>query len=853
VIWALAGVLAGLYAALLPLLLRRTHRRRTAEDAVRAREQLALVADLDELKGSERTLRAATERLAGIVAAQREIAELELDLDAALERIVERARELTGADGAALYFVDGDRLVARVMAGAGSDYREPLPLADSLSGLCVATGLVTTTDDVLADERCSEVARRIGDVRSSVLVPLRGEEGVHAVLSIAYSQPNGFDDAAVETARLTAEFAAAALRNAREHQAKQELVAALAESEERFRSAIESSLIGFALCTADDEYVLVNDAYCRIVGRTATELAELSWEAITYEDDVAAGRELKRRLLAGELGHSDSEQRLVRGDGKIVWVRTWLSILRNPDGEPIYGVAQIQDVTEQRLLEDSLRMRERLLRAVFDQSFSAMILFDDEHTLIDANAAACALAGLPREELVGRSVDDFAPPGDDGFSAVWAELESSGSLQDEATISLPDGTTREIVFAARRSVQPGRHLTVIQDVTEQKELEERVRQGQKMEAVGRLAGGIAHDFNNMLTAIGGYADLLLAGTEPGSAEHRHARQIEGAARRAASLTRQLLAFSRRQVLQPAPLDLNEVVGRTRDLVTRLIGEDVRLETRLSPSTEPVFADAGQLEQVIVNLAVNARDAMPRGGVLSVETDTVNVDPEQAREAVATAGRYARLTISDTGVGMNAEQLSRLFEPFYSTKGDRGVGLGLATVYGIVRQSGGFVTVESEPGRGSSFRILLPATGLAPEALDGEAPEPAAARGQETVLLVEDEEIVRAIVSEMLEANGYRVIHAIDGEEAVRLAAAHNGDIDVLVTDVVMPRMSGQEVAERILEARPHVRTVFVSGYTESAIANHGVLAPGTSFLQKPFTGDDLARAVRELLDAAPVA
>ncbi|HET7045598.1 MAG TPA: PAS domain S-box protein [Gaiellaceae bacterium] len=848
--WLVALLGAG-YVALLPLMLRRLHRRRTLEETARRREQQALVADIDELKGSEQALRAAAERLSGIVAAQREIAELELDLDAALERVVERARELTGADGAALYFVDGEQLVARVALGAGSDERDPLPIDAGVAGACVRSRDVVTCTDLLEDDRAWPVARRGRDIRSAVLVPLTGEDSVEAVLAVLYSEPNGFDDSAVETARLTAEFAAAALRNARELQAKQELVAALAESEERFRSAIESSLIGLALCSPDDRYLLVNDAYCRIAGRTAKELDTLTWEDLTHDDDIEAGRELKRRLLDGELRQFESEQRLVRGDGEIVWVRAWLSIVRSAEGTPLYGVAQIQDITAQRQLADSLRMRERLLRAVFDQSLSAMILFDDEHTILDANVAAQALSGLEREQLLGMSVDGFAPS-DGGFAEIWEELDAAGQLQDETTIMLPDGTTREIVFAARRDVQPGRHLTVIQDVSEQRRLEERLRQGQKMEAVGRLAGGIAHDFNNMLTAIGGYAELLLSGTAPGSAEHRHARQIDGAARRAGALTRQLLAFSRRQVLQPAPLHLNDVVERTRDMTTRLIGEDVRLELRLSPAADPVFADAGQLEQVIVNLAVNARDAMPRGGVLTIETDTVNVDPEQAREAVATPGRYALLSISDTGVGMDAEQLSRLFEPFYSTKGDRGVGLGLATVYGIVRQSGGFVTVQSEPGRGTSFRILLPVTGLAAERLHEDEREPAAPAGNETVLLVEDEELVRAIVCEMLETNGYTVVCASDGEEAVRLAGAHRGDVDVLVTDVVMPRMSGQEVAGRILEIHPRVRTVFVSGYTESAIANHGVLAPGTTFLQKPFSADELSRALRGLLDAAAV-
>ena len=814
---------------------------------------VVLVADIDELKGSERAAHDATRRLSALVAAQREVAELELDLDAALAHVAGKTQELTGADGAAIYVREGDSFVPVVAVGNGRDLL-PVPAQASLAGTCASGGVPVVSGDIHTDPRTAEVMRDHVGVRSVVMVPMAPDTAPYALIAVVYERPAAFDDVAVETARVMAEFAAAALRNAREHRTNQSLVAALAESEQRFRSAIDSSPIGFALCTTDDRYLLVNDAFCRIAGRTREELELLTWRDLTHPDDLATDRELAERVLSGAIPHYQTEKRFVRPDGAAVWVRMSLSLIRGEDGKPSFGVAQIQDITEPRLLEQSLRERERLFRAVFDQSLVGKILFDDAHRVVDANEAACDLTGLTRRELIGRSIDDFAPP-DAPFDEVWEQLEREGVVAGETPVVRPDGAVRIVIFSGRRDVQPGLHLTIVQDMTEQRELEERLRQGQKMEAVGRLAGGIAHDFNNMLTAIGGYAQLLIAGTEPGSGERRHAELIAGAADRAAALTRQLLAFSRRQVLQPAALDPNEVIRHTRELVTRLIGEDVRLETRLLESTEPVFADVGQLEQVIVNLAVNARDAMPQGGLLTIETDTINVDPEQAREAVATPGRYTRLTISDTGVGMDAETLERLFEPFYSTKGDNGTGLGLATVYGIVRQSGGFVTVESEPGRGSSFRILLPATARPatlvegpsePEACDGAAP------AGETILLVEDEEIVRAIVTEMLEERGYVVLAARDGADAVATAAAHEGGIDLLVSDVVMPGMSGQEVAARIAEARPDVRTLFVSGYSEAAVRGQGVLAPGTSFLEKPFSAEDLARKVRETLDGSVV-
>ncbi|HEY6054709.1 MAG TPA: PAS domain S-box protein, partial [Gaiellaceae bacterium] len=700
------------------------------------------------------------ELLAAIVAAQQEIAELELDPDAAIACLVERVQELTNADGAGLWNLEGDVLVNVSASGIGSHERiARLSVAESQAGECIRTGEAWTN----ADNRHTP-----GPAGSLILVPLRTDAGTTGVLGVLFKAKAGFGDEAVETARLMGHFASATLRNAAELRARRDLVAALAESEERFRNAVESSPIGFALATPEDRYVIVNEAFCRIVGRTREELDHLTWRDLTHPDDLGNEEELTRRLIAGELPHLDIEKRFLRGDGTTIWVRMLVSLARTKEGEPYYGVAQVQDITERRLLERSVRDRERLFRAVFDQSMTAHIIWDDEGRLLDANQSAVELAGLPREELLQRTWLDFAPPGRD-FGPIRDEIFGSGTAVGETEILRADGQRRTVLFAARANVQPGRHLSVIQDVTEQRLLEERLRQGQKMEAVGRLAGGIAHDFNNMLTAINGYSDLLLARLEPETQLHRHAFEIHQAGLRAASLTRQLLAFSRRQVLQPSVLDLNSAIEHTRDMIQRLVGEDVRVEVEPAAELDPVLADESQMQQVLVNLAANARDAMPQGGVLRIATETVTVDPEQARDAVATPGRYTRVTISDTGVGMDAHELAQLFEPFYSTKGEAGVGLGLATVYGVVRQSGGFVTVDSLPGRGSAFHVYLPVTGRRDPVPDEPAAEEVPAAAQETVLLVEDEEVVRAILTEMLEASGYRVVAAEDGDEAVRLA------------------------------------------------------------------------------------
>jgi CheY-like chemotaxis protein len=371
-----------------------------------------------------------------------------------------------------------------------------------------------------------------------------------------------------------------------------------------------------------------------------------------------------------------------------------------------------------------------------------------------------------------------------------------------------------------------------------------------MEAVGRLAGGIAHDFNNLLNVIMGYASLLTRRVSAGADASRLA-QIVKAAERAAGLTRQLLAFSRKQVLEPRVLDLDTVVGELGGMLRRLIGEDVELVLQPGAGLWPVKADPGQLEQVVMNLAVNARDAMPQGGTLTISTANVEVDPEEAwRHPTVAAGRYVVLTVRDNGCGMDQEVQSHIFEPFFSTKEKgKGTGLGLATVYGVVQQTGGQIRVESAPGRGAAFHIYLPPTEAAPTS----APAPARVeprRGAETVLLVEDEDSLRELAAEVLEGLGYRVLVAVDGKDALRVAQGAKGPIDLLLTDVIMPGLSGREVAARLAPARPGLHVLFMSGYTDEAIAHHGVLEPGMRLLNKPFTPDQLAQAVAHALDEA---
>jgi two-component system, cell cycle sensor histidine kinase and response regulator CckA len=399
-----------------------------------------------------------------------------------------------------------------------------------------------------------------------------------------------------------------------------------------------------------------------------------------------------------------------------------------------------------------------------------------------------------------------------------------------------------VIMEGRRAA-----LVLAHDVTERRRLEERLTQAEKMEAIGRLAGGVAHDFNNLLTVISGYTELLLARSETTGREQLG--EIAHAAEQAAALTRQLLAFSRRQVLHPRVLDLDEIVGGMEPMVRRIIGDDVNVGVRLAGGLPAVEADQAQLERVILNLAANARDAMPDGGRLTIETAAVELDEEYvASRGDGTPGPNVLLAVSDSGVGMSEDVQRHLFEPFFTTKGPgAGTGLGLATVFGVVKQSGGSIYVYSEEGRGTTFKIYLPAAPGEVDAGSGAGEEPAEC-GSETIVLVEDDESVRNLVRMMLESKGYHVLSAEGAEEAERLCAERAGDVDMLLSDVVMPEVNGRVLAERLSAITPSLRVLFMSGYSDEAVYRHGEISPDAAFIEKPFTDRTLARKVREVLD-----
>ncbi len=504
--------------------------------------------------------------------------------------------------------------------------------------------------------------------------------------------------------------------------------------------------------------------------------------------------------------------------------------------------------------EAALRTSEERYRSLIDLAADAIYTCAADGTILEANRRASELSEHPAGELIGRHAASLYEPL--GLSSTAREQLAGGeTVVEERELRRRDGTTVRVEVSFKR-MPDGNYQCIVRDVSERRRaeaerlaLEARLRQSQKMEAIGRLAGGVAHDFNNLLTAITGSLTLAMRDVPPEARAHRWLCEVENAAWRAAGLTRQLLAFSRKQAVAPQIVDLRTVVDGVRPMLARLIGEDIELQVALAGVPCVAEVDQGQLEQMLLNLAANARDAMPDGGVLSLEVALTTVDEGYARaHPDARPGRYVALVVSDAGHGMTEDVRSRVFEPFFTTKpAGSGTGLGLSMVYGAVQQNRGFIEVESAPGRGTTFRIFLPEVRDAPAVASRTDEDDRALRGAETILLVEDEAPVREVTTVQLDALGYRVLACPTGEAALATARAHQGPLDLLVTDLVMPGMSGQELARRMAEAWPSLKVLFTSGYGEDVAGRQGALDPGAHFLEKPYTLQALARRVRETL------
>ncbi|MFA5907716.1 MAG: PAS domain-containing protein [Vicinamibacterales bacterium] len=574
-----------------------------------------------------------------------------------------------------------------------------------------------------------------------------------------------------------------------------------------------------------------------------------------HADDRALVEECRARTVAGEPS-ARVAFRLVAPDGVIRYADTTAEPVRNKGGQVIRTVGVIQNVSERKRAEDVLRRSRERLRLALQATGLGPWDWDLTTNTVEFWPEWKRLIGYEPDEIPNRyeEWENRLHPDDRErvLTALRAFLDGHQlEYALEFRLRHKNGTyrwmyTRGVGLAdatGRRTHMIGCHL----DITDRKQLEEQYRQSQKMQAVGQLAGGVAHDFNNLLIVINGYTELVAQELGPSHRSQRGLDKILAAARSAANLTHQLLAFSRRQILQPQVLDLNEVLRRAHLLLARLLGEHITLEIHLAAAGR-VSADPGQVEQVIMNLAVNARDAMPDGGRLVIATADVDLDEVYAAQHPgASAGRHVLIAVSDTGVGMDDATRARLFEPFFTTKAiGRGTGLGLATVYGIVKQSGGSIWVDSEPAKGSTFKIHLP---VAEGEVDPPAPliEAPALRGTETVLVVEDQAEVRFVIEETLRIHGYTVLAAANGSEAIAEARAHDGPIHLMLTDIVLSGENGRDIARRVLADRTSVRVLYMSGYTETAILKDGALEPGLAFIQKPFTSDVLLRRIRELL------
>ena len=624
---------------------------------------------------------------------------------------------------------------------------------------------------------------------------------------------------------------------------------------ELFHALVEHSSDAVALLDETGAITYVSQAATRLLGYGVPELTGTNALGFLHPDDLALTERLCRQLLDQPGTPIRTELRARHKDGSYHLVE---AVAVNRLDDPAVGavVANWRDITERLRAEQALRNSEQSYRSLVDGVRDVIFALSPGGEVTSLNPAFEEMTGFQPAEWVGRPFEAFVHPDDvplalDLFGRV---LQGEPRPTIQFRILTRAGTYRVAEFSATAQLRDGRLTGILgigRDVTERLGLEQQLRQAQKMEAVGRLAGGIAHDFNNILTAITGHADLLLEDLGHHDPRRADVDEIRRSAERAAGLTRQLLAFSRQQVLQPKVVDLNALVLDMDKLLRRLIGEDVELATVLDPTLGRVTADPGQLEQVIVNLAVNARDAMPQGGKLTLETRNIDLDSSYTLEhSLVKPGPYVQLTVSDSGIGMDEETQAHAFEPFFTTKPrGQGTGLGLAMVYGTVKQSGGFIWVYSEPGRGATFKIYLPRVDAPVESAAPPAPVERPPRGSETVLLAEDEPAVRAIARQALERQGYTVLAAPSGADALALAAQHGATIHLLLTDVVMPGMSGRDLADRLTAQRPGIRVLYISGYTDNAIVRHGMLEPGLAYLQKPFRPDALVRKVREVLDA----
>ncbi len=648
----------------------------------------------------------------------------------------------------------------------------------------------------------------------------------------------------------------------------------LANSLERLRASERSRRLSAIVESSDDIIIggmldgtiaSWNRGAERAYGYSAEEVLGKPVSILCPPERKGEVEALTERIKQGEMiEHFDTVR--VRKDGKRIDVSISVSPVKDEAGR-IIGIAAIgRDITERKRRDREERERLRLHQSTLATVPSAILVLDAGLRVVMANRSCADVLGLPPAEVAGELLADLLPASLLAHESLQEQVQAiataggaaeafgvrySASGRDEKFLDIRVHGIRcpEAELAAAEEGHPS-VLMVLTDVTEQRRLQEQLRQAAKVEAIGKLAGGVAHDFNNMLTGISGYTEFALSEVDPQSKAHDDLLQVRKLARRAAGLTQQLLAFSRKQTLELAPTHLNKLIENVINMLKRLIGEDIELCFAPAPSLGIVRVDRGQIDQILMNLAVNARDAMPQGGKLTIETANVVLDEAYAKAHVGVKpGAYVMCAVADSGCGMDPETQAQIFDPFFTTKEvGRGTGLGLSTVYGIVKQHGGNIWVYSEPGQGTTFKIYLPRVDSDAKGRSCEPDPQEAPKGSETILVVEDESVVRDIASRVLRGQGYTVFVAASPNEAEEVFAQHADEIDLVLTDVVMPQRSGRKLHERLAAMRDSIKVLYMSGYTDNAIVHHGVLDPGTAFIQKPFNAAALARKIRSVLD-----
>ena len=801
-------------------------------------------------------LRAQIERQSLLLRATRAMVLAQQD-EASLARVVfDIVAPSIGADVCFNYRFDaaGHRLALAAGFGIPDAFwqdSQALELGQAFCGTVAATCHPLIADAARIDTDARGAFVRAMGVRAYACHPLLARDGrLLGTFSLASTTRQSFDLLDVEFLQTLCHFMSLAWERMRADEERR-------RSDERFRLLVDGVRDhAVYMLDSDGNVVIWNSGAQAQTGFSADEVIGASVSRFYPEEAVAEGVPERTRALAITNGSHEEEGWRCRKDGTRFWANAVTTALYDPRGQ-LSGFAKVtRDLTERKKAQDAILAQEIFLDAIVNVVLDGIVTIDGRGTITTANAATERIFGYAEQELVGRNVkmlmpDPYRREHDDyiGRYARTGEKRIIG-IGREVTGLRKDGTTFPVELSVAEFQVGGERFFagVLRDITERRSVEEQLRQSQKMDAFGQLAGGVAHDFNNLLTVISGFSELILGSLPEDDPARELATAINDAGGRAAALTRQLLAFSRKTVLNPEVLDVNGVVRETERMLRRLIGEDIVLTTVLTPGPLPIRVDRGHLGQVLMNLAVNARDAMPRGGRLTIETANVSRRGEDWSHPDMPPGDYLSIAITDTGHGMPPDVQARVFEPFFTTKGaGRGTGLGLAVVHGIIKQSGGSVNVYSEVGVGTCFKLYFPAA-------QGVASTPSAdraalvPRGSETVLLAEDEDGVRALATLALQRQGYTVLSASGGEEALRLAHEHDGTIALLVTDVVMPHMDGRELASRMQSAYPTVKVLFLSGYTDDAVVRHGILHQSVAYLQKPYSLVALARKVREVLD-----